>query len=105
MQQGTVYLLHFATPFKHARHYVGYTTDLEQRIEEHRTGRGARLLAVVRGWDLLCPGSHVAASGSALRATPPSCEEHAEVLSDLRRQEGVAISPEEHSERYFVSVV
>ena len=48
MQQGTVYLLHFATPFKHARHYVGYTTDLEQRIEEHRTGRGARLLAVVR---------------------------------------------------------
>lgn len=48
MQRGTVYLLHFATPFKHARHYVGFTAHLERRLEGHRSGRGARLLAVLR---------------------------------------------------------
>jgi hypothetical protein len=48
MQSGTVYLHHFASPFKHARHYVGFTTQLDRRIEEHRTGQGTRLVAVVR---------------------------------------------------------
>ena len=40
---GVVYLLHFAEPYKHARHYVGFTEDLTQRIEDHRAGRGAKL--------------------------------------------------------------
>ena len=48
MQRGTVYLLHFATSYRHARHYVGYTQDLDQRLSDHSAGRGARLLAVVR---------------------------------------------------------
>jgi predicted GIY-YIG superfamily endonuclease len=45
---GTVYLLHLDPPLKHARHYTGWTSDLDQRLEAHRAGRGARLLEVVR---------------------------------------------------------
>lgn len=40
-----MYLVHFSVPFKHARHYTGTTTDLDARLAEHATGRGARLLA------------------------------------------------------------
>ncbi len=47
MITGTIYLLHFDQPYKHARHYVGWTTDLAQRLDEHRQGRGARLIAVI----------------------------------------------------------
>ncbi len=47
MTTGTVYLLHFKRPYKHARHYIGYTTDLAARLAEHRAGRGARLIAVI----------------------------------------------------------
>jgi predicted GIY-YIG superfamily endonuclease len=42
-----VYLVHFSEPYRHARHYTGWTTDLEARLAEHRAGRGARLLAVI----------------------------------------------------------
>jgi len=46
---GTVYLLHFHRPYAHARHYTDWTTNLTQRLAEHATGHGARLLAVIRG--------------------------------------------------------
>ena len=57
MTAGTVYLLHLDAPgVGHARHYSGWTTDLEARLAEHAAGRGARLLAVARsagvGWTL-----------------------------------------------------
>lgn len=45
---GTVYLLHFTKPYKHARHYVGWASDLNHRLVEHRAGHGARLLEVVQ---------------------------------------------------------
>jgi hypothetical protein len=58
---GTVYLLHFAEPYYHARHYAGFSTDLTTRIRCHHRGHGARLIAavvaaeipfiVVRTWD------------------------------------------------------
>ncbi len=55
-QAGTVYLLHFDQPYKHARHYVGWARDLKRRLAEHEAGQGARLLAVVGaagiGWQL-----------------------------------------------------
>jgi predicted GIY-YIG superfamily endonuclease len=44
---GTVYLLHFDRPYRHARHYCGWTRDLPARLAEHEAGRGARLLAVI----------------------------------------------------------
>jgi predicted GIY-YIG superfamily endonuclease len=54
-----VYLLHFTTPYtgtqrnpaaqrtQIVRHYIGYTEDLEARIEAHRAGNGARLVKVL----------------------------------------------------------
>lgn len=44
---GTVYLLHFSAPYRHARHYVGWTDDLPARLAAHATGHGARLIAVI----------------------------------------------------------
>lgn len=44
---GTIYLLHFSRPYKHAKHYLGWTSNLEERLSEHAKGRGARLLEVV----------------------------------------------------------
>ena len=44
---GTIYLLHFSAPFKHAKHYMGWTTNLEQRLKAHGTGNGSRLVEVI----------------------------------------------------------
>lgn len=44
---GVAYLLHFDRAYKHARHYTGWTHDLPARLDEHATGHGSRLLAVV----------------------------------------------------------
>jgi predicted GIY-YIG superfamily endonuclease len=53
---GTVYLLHFATPYKHAAHYTGWAADLATRLASHRAGTGARLMAVIKeagiDWEL-----------------------------------------------------
>ena len=54
MKNGVVYLLHFERPYKHARHYLGWASDLEGRLAHHRAGSGANLLAVLKregiGW-------------------------------------------------------
>ena len=44
---GTVYLLHFDTPYKHAKHYLGWTRDLNSRLVAHASGQGANLMRVV----------------------------------------------------------
>lgn len=43
---GTIYLLHLERPYRHARHYLGWTAgeDLSPRLEAHRGGSGARLM-------------------------------------------------------------
>lgn len=43
-----IYLLHFDRPFKHARHYIGWTQNLEERLAAHRAGarRAGRLVQV-----------------------------------------------------------
>lgn len=54
-----VYLLHFDTPLSQGpdprtgkerlcRHYMGYTDDLETRLDEHFNGSGARLMQVLK---------------------------------------------------------
>lgn len=59
---GTVYLICLSRPFKHARHYIGWTAQpVEDRLEVHRSGQGSRMLRaavqagiklrVVRTWE------------------------------------------------------
>lgn len=45
--KGTCYLLHFDRPYKHARHYLGWTVDLQKRLDEHLNGTGSRLIEVI----------------------------------------------------------
>lgn len=45
---GTVYLIHFDSPLHHAKHYLGWTKNLDARLEEHRKGNGSKLLAALR---------------------------------------------------------
>lgn len=45
----TVYLIHFSRPLCHARHYVGWAENVDQRLEHHKNGTGARLLQVLNG--------------------------------------------------------
>jgi predicted GIY-YIG superfamily endonuclease len=48
MGAGTVYLLHFDQPYKHARHYVGWTRNVKRRLAEHVAGRGVPLTIAAR---------------------------------------------------------
>jgi predicted GIY-YIG superfamily endonuclease len=45
--KGTVYLIHFNTPYHHARHNLGWTEDLEERLQRHANGSGSRLMQVI----------------------------------------------------------
>lgn len=45
--RGTVYLLHFDRPYKHARHYLGWARNVEARLAHHGGSHGARLMHVV----------------------------------------------------------
>jgi predicted GIY-YIG superfamily endonuclease len=47
MTTGTIYLLHFDRPYRHARHYTGWTTSLPDRLAAHHNGQGARLISVI----------------------------------------------------------
>ena len=44
---GIVYLLHFEQPYRHARHYTGFTDDLLERLDKHARGHGSRLMNVI----------------------------------------------------------
>ncbi len=47
MTERTIYLIHFDRPYKQAKHYLGSTDNLAERIERHRSGNGARLIEVI----------------------------------------------------------
>ncbi len=45
-----IYLLHFETPFKHARHYIGFVESpeaLQSRMDKHKGGSGSKLMRAV----------------------------------------------------------
>ena len=43
----TVYLIHFNRAYRHAKHYLGYSENLDKRICDHLAGMGARLMEVI----------------------------------------------------------
>ena len=60
---GTVYLIHFDRPIGdlnnprgQAQHYLGYSEDLESRLQAHRDGNGSAIMRAVNdqsvGWEL-----------------------------------------------------
>lgn len=50
-----VYLLHFTKPFGRARHYIGWSPDINRRVSRHKEGKGAKFTmgALRHGADLL----------------------------------------------------
>jgi len=60
--EGTIYLIHFDQPYRHARHYCGWASDLEARLAAHRSGNGSRMMAVIAGagiqWRLVSNHHH-----------------------------------------------
>jgi len=62
---GIVYLIHFNEPLHHARHYMGWTTNLIERLHAHETGNGSRIMEVISDkeitWQLVrtWPGGRV----------------------------------------------
>lgn len=43
-QPGTVYLLHIEPAYRHARHYLAFSTDPPARVAEHIAGHGSPLI-------------------------------------------------------------
>lgn len=56
-ERGTIYLIHFHRPYHHARHYIGWTADLGERLARHASGDGSPLIRAVMaagiGWSLV----------------------------------------------------
>ena len=46
---GTIYLIHFDRPVAHAQHYLGWTSDLAERLRVHLSGQGSPLIRAARG--------------------------------------------------------
>lgn len=48
---GAVYILHFDPPYKHVRHYTGWTEGdraaVKARLRRHLSGHGARIIEVI----------------------------------------------------------
>ena len=85
-QLGVIYLLCFTEPYRHARHYVGWTEDLLDRLDRHAAGHGARLIEVITqagiGFTLvrICEGTRtteraIKNAGGAVRYCP-ACTPH-----------------------------
>ncbi|MEP0546408.1 MAG: GIY-YIG nuclease family protein [Rhodothermales bacterium] len=68
MSTAVVYVVRLRRPLCHARHYVGWTCDLPNRVRQHLTGRGSALLNAANAygirWDVVhviaCPSWKVA---------------------------------------------
>ena len=44
---GSVYLVHFDRRYHGAQHYIGFSTNVAERVKAHRAGRGAPLLKAI----------------------------------------------------------
>jgi predicted GIY-YIG superfamily endonuclease len=80
-QAGTIYMLHFSAPYRHARHYTGWTDNLPERLARHQAGHGSRLIAVITAAGITftlartCPGDRhreraIKNAGGAVRYCP-----------------------------------
>jgi hypothetical protein len=80
---GDLYLLHFCQRLgtgKHSiQHYLGFTPDLETRLDKHRRGQGARITQVLKergiGWDVVAvwPGNRQVENALKLHSATRIC--------------------------------
>lgn len=77
---GTCYLIHFDTPYKHARHYLGWAACLDTRLAAHRAGNGARLMAVITAAGI---------AWQVARTWPGTTEGHEKTLKDQHDSPGL----------------
>jgi hypothetical protein len=80
---GDLYLLHFRQRLgtgKHSiQHYLGFTSDLDARLDKHRRGQGARITQVLKergiGWDVVAvwPGNRQAENALKLHSATRIC--------------------------------
>ncbi len=42
-----VYLIHLDHALKHAKHYLGFSEDVQERVQQHRNGRGATFMKAI----------------------------------------------------------
>lgn len=86
MPAAVVYVVRLRRPLCHARHYVGWTCDLPNRVRQHLTGQGSALLNAANAygirWDVVhvitCPTwkaaqeleRHIKRSGHVTRWCP-----------------------------------
>lgn len=101
---GYVYLIHLESPLPgNKRHYVGYTDNLGQRIEQHRSGEGAKFLKqaneaginwlVVRVWLDADRDKEKSVKSMSAKIVCPVCKYKAGELARLRkRQRQVSMS-------------
>ena len=51
-----VYLIHLDTPLKHAKHYLGFSEAVQERLQQHRSGRGSAFMRAIAkertGWHI-----------------------------------------------------
>ena len=47
-----VYLLHLTRPVGHAKHYLGWSSDIDKRVATHARGRGNPLVRAAGGFEL-----------------------------------------------------
>ena len=70
---GLIYLLHFDRSYRHARHYLGYTENLDARLAAHRAGAAARWWrprsATESSFNWLLPGPAIAPRSGVFTAT------------------------------------
>lgn len=68
---GVIYLLHFANPLHHAKHYLGSSAKILERLMQHATGDGARITShlarIGADWQLAALFQPKAGSGLTIR--------------------------------------
>ena len=80
---GGVYLLHIEPPWRHCKHYLGWSPDIANRYVVHCSGRGARLtgqaieagskLILARTWPGATPDDERRMKGRGLTPLCPIC--------------------------------
>lgn len=84
---GTVYLCHFDRPYKHGRHYVGFTTKtLDERFKRHLRGESMYLgkvfslgigVEIVRTWENMPLSFEYKLKGRGAKVLCPVCRTNA----------------------------